>query len=187
MHILYGRANMSARMVLIFIHLHLYSTGYAMTPTDTFTFRLATPDDAALITRQRRWMFDEIGGHDPVKLDAMDAEFVGWVRERLITGEYVGWFALTDTGEPIAGAGIWVRDGLPNPSQATGNRGHIVNVYTDPVYRRNKLARRLMQMILAWCHDQGIHGVTLNASRFGRDLYLSLGFENDNTMFKWVD
>ena len=40
----------------------------------------------------------------------------------------------------------------------------VYNVYTEPAHRRQGLARRIMDAIHAWCRDQGIASVALNAS-----------------------
>jgi GNAT superfamily N-acetyltransferase len=56
----------------------------------------------------------------------------------------------------------------------------VVNVYVEPGYRRQGLARRLMADILAWGREQGIERVSLHASSMGRPLYESLGFAPSN-------
>lgn len=149
---------------------------------DGLQIRFATVEDAPTIVFQRRAMFEEIRDHAPGKLDAMDAAYHDWVRDRLISGEYIGWFVINDVQEIVAGAGMWIQALMPNPMEATGYRGHVVNVYTSPDYRHRGLARRLMVTILDWCKAQGITSVTLNASQFGRPLYEALGFKQDNHM-----
>lgn len=149
--------------------------------------RLATLEDIPIIIKQRRAMFDEIGGYDPAKLDAMDVKYRHWVSERLVDDEYMGWFVVNEAQETVAGAGMWIQELMPNPFEATGKSGHVVNVYTDPAYRHRGLARELMITVLGWCKVQGIKRVTLNASRFGRPLYESLGFEQDNHMIFHFD
>jgi hypothetical protein len=44
-----------------------------------------------------------------------------------------------------------------------------------------------MVTLLDWCKAQGIKSVTLNASEYGRPLYESLGFEQDNHMIIHFD
>ena len=149
--------------------------------------RFATLEDTPIIIKQRRAMFDEIAGYDPKKLDAMDVEYRHWVRERLACGEYMGWFVIDEAQEIVAGAGMWIQELMPNPFEALGKSGHVVNVYTEPAYRHRGLARELMIAVLNWCKTQGIKRVTLNASRFGRPLYESLGFEQDNHMILHFD
>ena len=58
----------------------------------------------------------------------------------------------------------------------------IVNVYTEPAYRRRGLARRLMIAMLDWLRQQGYGTVSLHASDYGRPLYESLGFKVTNEM-----
>jgi GNAT superfamily N-acetyltransferase len=56
----------------------------------------------------------------------------------------------------------------------------VVNVYVQPDYRRQGLARRLMVEILGWSREQGIERVSLHASTMGRPLYESLAFVHSN-------
>ena len=55
-------------------------------------------------------------------------------------------------------------------------------MYTEPDFRRQGLARRVLETMLAWCREQEIVRVYLHASDEGRPLYESLGFEATNEM-----
>ena len=55
-------------------------------------------------------------------------------------------------------------------------------MYTDPEFRRQGIARRLMQTMIDWCRKEGFVRVDLHASDKGRPLYESLGFEPTNEM-----
>lgn len=61
-------------------------------------------------------------------------------------------------------------------------RATILNVYTEPDYRRRGIARQIMETMIAWCRQQGFARVSLHASEHGRPLYESLGFEDSNEM-----
>jgi GNAT superfamily N-acetyltransferase len=152
-----------------------------------FEIRLATVQDIPIIIKQRRAMFDDIGGYDSDRLDAMNIQYAQWVKERLTCNEFMGWFVINENRDVVAGAGLWIQELMPNPFEASGYRGHVVNVYTDPEYRHRGLARQLMLTVLDWCKAQGIKSVTLNASEFGRPLYESLGFKQDNHMIIHFD
>ena len=147
-----------------------------------FQIRLAVVEDMPIIVRQRRAMFEEIDDYDPARLDAMSASYREWVSVLLASGEYKGWFVVTGSGVVVAGAGMWLQKLMPNPFEASGYRGHVVNVYTEPEYRHRGLARQIMVTVLDWCQAQGIRSVTLNASKYGRPLYESLGFKQDSHM-----
>jgi len=61
-------------------------------------------------------------------------------------------------------------------------RGNIVNVYTESGYRRQGMARALMQVALDWCAANEVGAVILHSSKEGRQLYESLGFTPTNEM-----
>ena len=61
-------------------------------------------------------------------------------------------------------------------------RGNIINVYTEAAYRRRGLARLLLNTALEWCRTNTIDVVVLHASKEGRHLYKSVGFEPTNEM-----
>ena len=63
----------------------------------------------------------------------------------------------------------------------------ILNVYTEPEFRRQGVARKVMQAILEWIKARGLHSVNLHASPEGRHLYETLGFEPTNEMRLWLE
>jgi GNAT superfamily N-acetyltransferase len=76
-----------------------------------------------------------------------------------------------------------VADGLPpHLVSPRSRRGNILNVYTLPSFRRQGIARRLIEVALNWCRANGIRNVILHASDEGQPLYKSLGFEQTNEM-----
>ena len=146
------------------------------------SIRRATVADAPIIVQHRRAMFEEMRVGTPADLDAMDVQFAPWVAQALASGVYLGWFVTTEQGVIMAGAGMCIEDYPATPRDQTGRRGYVMNVYSDPLYRRQGLARRLMLMILDWCRANGIQTVALQASNQGRPLYESLGFKPTNEM-----
>jgi GNAT superfamily N-acetyltransferase len=154
--------------------------------SDEFTIRLATLDDIPTILEHRRGMFRDMGHTDSAKLDAMEAKFLPWVRAKMEQGEYLTWLVQTSSGTIAAGGSLWVQEWPVSPMNLSGCRGYVLNVYTDPDYRRRGLARQIMNTILTWCQDRDIHLVVLNASPDGRPLYESMGFQPSPVMIKHV-
>lgn len=150
--------------------------------TETFTLRTATLADIPTIIAHRRAMFEEMGYRNRAELDLMDANVENWYREKMERNEYVEWIALDGAGKIVAGAGLWVMDSPPHPTDPSTRRGNILNVYTSPDYRRRGLAKRVTLTILDWCREHGIRTVILHASDEGRILYESLGFRPTNEM-----
>jgi ribosomal protein S18 acetylase RimI-like enzyme len=151
-------------------------------PSEPFAIRAATEEDAETIIRHRRAMFFDMGRRDEAWLDAVVASFLPWLQQKLRTGEYLGWFALAPNRSIAAGAGLWLLDWFPHRLDRASQRGYILNVYTEPRYRRCGLARQLVEIALDHCRAQGITIATLHASDEGRPLYESLGFQPTNEM-----
>ena len=148
-----------------------------------FTIRPATPADAEIICAHRRAMFEAMGVARE-RIAAMDEPFARWLAPRLARGceAYRGWLAENAHGKVIAGAGLWLVEGPPTPSDQSAQRGYVFNVFTDPDFRRRGIARQLMNVVMAWCRTNEIHLIALHASDDGRALYASLGFEPTNEM-----
>lgn len=149
---------------------------------DEITIREARPSDLAVIVHHRRAMFEDMGYQDVAALDAMEAGAQPFFAQALGEGWYRGWLAVNAAGEVVAGGGILILPWPSNPRDAQPRRPMIVNIYTEPAYRRRGLARRLMTAMLDWLRQEGYGTVSLHASDFGRPLYESLGFKATNEM-----
>jgi ribosomal protein S18 acetylase RimI-like enzyme len=138
--------------------------------------RQATVADIPDLVRLRRMMFEAMGFDDPVKLDAGDAAAADYFAKAIPSGEFQGWLAVTPAGEVVSTSGLVIDQHPPGPGNLSGKTGYIMNVVTHPAYRRRGLARRLMQVALAWLDERGIQRAELHATDMGRQLYESLGF-----------
>jgi ribosomal protein S18 acetylase RimI-like enzyme len=141
-----------------------------------FETRLATVADAELIARQRRRMFVDAGNGEDDKLQTMEDNFVAWVRPRLSDGSYVGWI-VSEEGQVVAGAGMWVMDFPPHFFDAEPVRAYLLNFYVDPAFRGRGLAYELLRTAVDDARRRGIKVVSLHASKFGKPLYERNGFK----------
>ncbi|MBR4628411.1 MAG: GNAT family N-acetyltransferase [Ruminococcus sp.] len=66
-----------------------------------------------------------------------------------------------------------------NPRFPHGLTGTVLNVYTKPEYRRQGIAAKLMEMLIADAKALGLDLIELKATPAGVKLYKSLGFEQD--------
>lgn len=90
---------------------------------------------------------------------------------------------LAYAGSPAVGGGAVVITSWPaHPYDLECRRATILNVYTDPRYRRQGIARQLMQTMIDWCKRDGFARIYLHASNDGRHLYDTLGFKPGNEM-----
>ncbi|HXA37354.1 MAG TPA: GNAT family N-acetyltransferase [Steroidobacteraceae bacterium] len=151
----------------------------------------ATVRDAAVIARHRVGMFREMGQvpTDDLALELLN-ESTSALAAGLADGSYVGWLAFDESDQVVAGAGVHIRPQLPRITLdgtrvAVSSVPLVVNVYTEPAWRRRGIARMLMNTLMHWSTAQGFDRVVLHASDTGRALYTSLGFVPSNEMRWW--
>jgi GNAT superfamily N-acetyltransferase len=145
------------------------------------TIREASPTDIPEILRQRRRMYEDIHHSDSVVLDAVVSLSSAYLKIAMADGSFRAWLA-ADDDRTVGGGAVIISPWPAHPYDLECRRATILNVYTDPEYRRRGIARKLMQTIIAWCQREGFARLTLHASDEGRHLYKSLGFEPSNEM-----
>ena len=159
--------------------------------SERFTIRLATPEDVDAIAEHRARMFQEMGQVSPEGFAILRAKSRERLRDFLARGEYVGWLALPAQQPDIiaGGAGVQLREVLPHPKEgdriATGRHAIIINVFTEPDWRRQGVALLLLHRIIEWARTERLDRLVLHASEAGRSLYARLGFVETNEM-RWA-
>lgn len=148
-------------------------------------------EDAPAIAWHRARMFQDMGMLSPVTFDALLSEARLWTERALATGEYLGWLGTPkDQPEVIAGgAGVQLREVPPHPFRparegaiAKGKHAIVLNVFTEPAWRRRGLAKLLMEEILRWAKTERLDELVLHASDEARRLYEKMGFVATNEM-----
>lgn len=147
-----------------------------------FRVRQAGIDDLETVLHHRVRMFEDMGGRDPAVLDHIRRLSRTFFDRALREGTYRAWLAETTDGEVVGGGGVLIADGPGSPGENEPRRAWILNVYTEPEFRRRGVARSVMQIILEWCGGEGFATIYLHASPEGRALYESLGFQRNNEM-----
>jgi GNAT superfamily N-acetyltransferase len=136
-------------------------------------------------------MFRDMGELSPATFDDFLKEARVWLERALAVGQYVGWLGVPrDQPDVIAGgAGVQLRQVSPHPSRslkdggiAKGRHAIVINVFTEPEWRRRGLARLLMQDILRWAGTVQLDRLVLHASDEARALYERMGFVMTNEM-----
>ncbi len=145
------------------------------------TIREATANDIPEILRQRRRMYEDMHYPDLIALDSMASLSSTYLKTAMANGSFRAWLA-ADGDRIVAGGAVIISPWPAHPYDLECRRATILNVYTDPEFRRRGIARQLMQTIIAWCKREGFARVTLHASDDGHHLYESLGFEASNEM-----
>jgi GNAT superfamily N-acetyltransferase len=126
-------------------------------------------------------MFADMGDGSEAERDAMVSAARPFIEAAIRDGSYRGWL-MEVGGRVVAGGGVAVVGYQPTPLDPAPRRAFVLNMYTEPEYRRRGFARQVLEAIVAWCREQGFAAVLLHASDAGRPLYQELGFQPTNEM-----
>lgn len=156
--------------------------------SDTFQIRRATPHDADIIAWHRARMFQDMGNVSGDAFQILRVKARTRLEQWIHNGNYIGWLA-TPANKPemiVAGAGVQLQPILPRPVGVStigeGRQGTIVNVFTEPQWRRRGIAGLLIQEIIIWSKNEQLDRLILHASDEGRSIYEKLGFVSSNEM-----
>jgi GNAT superfamily N-acetyltransferase len=156
--------------------------------SDGFQIRRATAHDTNIIAWHRARMFQDMGDVLVDAFEVLRAKARSRLEQWIHTGNYVGWLAAPiDKPEMVvAGAGVQLQPILPRPVDVStigeGRQGTIVNVFTEPQWRRRGIARLLIREIIIWSKNEQLDRLILHASDEGRSIYENLGFVASNEM-----
>ena len=151
-------------------------------PRTTTTIREASASESAVVLHHRRSMFRDMGEGTAEELDRMVEVTRPWLEQALAEGSYRHWLAVDGSGRVAGGGGVLLCPWPANPMDPCTERAVILNVYTEPEFRKQGIARQVMAVILEWAKRHGLKSVNLHASKHGRPLYEKLGFEPTNEM-----
>ena len=138
-------------------------------------YKIATKDDIELLMSSRLEMLKVV--NDLPADYVYDDVIVNESRDYFLNGDHVTVLAI-DGGEVIGCASMsfmWI---MPTFSHPTGKRAHLTNVYTRSEYRRQGIARKMVEMLIDETWKRGATEISLDATKMGRPLYESMGFTN---------
>jgi N-acetyltransferase len=156
-----------------------------------FVIRRAVVADAGIIAQHRARMFHDMGEISDEAFDDFRNASQWWTEGALESGEYVGWLAIpkSEPARIVAGAGVQLRQAPPHPCRpsragafAKGRHAIVLNVFTEPEWRKRGAGRILMEEILHWARAEKLDRLVLDASDQARSLYERMGFIATNEM-----
>ena len=141
---------------------------------ENLNLRAATPSDAAIISRHRY--------PDELKFRPT---YTTWLEDAIPRAVYLGWLLEVEE-TPIAGAGLVILESGPGWNNPNPLSARIVNVFVEPKFRRQGLARKLVMRCLEETNTRNITHLNLSSTEMARGLYESLGFaEAKNQMMRY--
>ncbi|MHA2136669.1 MAG: GNAT family N-acetyltransferase [Candidatus Hodarchaeales archaeon] len=149
---------------------------------DSISIRKATISDIPSLVKLRRLMFESMGHDDDELLEAGDSAAENYFKKVIPTEEFHGWVAVNSKGVIVSNIGLIIDQHPPGPRNLSGKIAYLMNLCTLCTYRRQGIARKLLEEALTKIEQMGINKVTLHATEMGKELYTQLGFTKTSEM-----
>lgn len=98
-----------------------------------------------------------------------------YYRQSLTDGSHTA-YLVYDGDKVIAAGGVSYYRVMPTCDVPTGRKAYIMNMYTDPAYRRQGIAMKTLALLIEDAKAKGITFIALEATDMGRPLYERYGF-----------
>ncbi|RJL33629.1 GNAT family N-acetyltransferase [Bailinhaonella thermotolerans] len=145
--------------------------------------RQATDADIPELVRLRELLGERMGAGTAGGWQEAYAEVL---RERMGGPDLVA-YVVDAPGAGLAACGIGiVQVRLPGPFRPDGRVGHLLNMVTDPAWRRRGYGSAILTALLRWFRERDVNRVDLHATPEGAALYRRHGFrEPPNPALTW--
>ena len=145
-----------------------------------YSLRKATLNDIDILIEFRIKFLKEIQDLPPVKeMEIFRTSLKKFFLDKMKLHEFIAWLAEFDN-EIIATSGLSFLQKPPHFINITGKFAYIMNMYTDPEWRKKGIGSALLEKLFEEINNRGIQSVVLHATPDGRPLYEKYGFkEND--------
>ena len=143
---------------------------------ERFEYKRATMEDLDELVRTRIVVLRAANKlSDDEDMSVVEEESYAYYRRALETGEHIA-YLVYDNGAFIGAGGVSFYQVMPTYHNPTGKKAYIMNMYTAPEYRRQRIALHTLDLLVKDAKGQGGLQISLEATDMGRPLYERYGF-----------
>jgi len=156
------------------------------------SYRHAGKADIPTLARYHRLMFEEMHAlgesseHLPVDFETLEQAQRTKLENQIGDGTCMAWVAEYQD-QLVAGGAVSILNTVPVPEDPSCRVAFLHSVYTVKEMRGRGIASAIVDLLLNYCRDQGLHRIQLNASETGRSVYQKKGFKTlKPAMILWL-
>ena len=143
---------------------------------EIYEYKKATIEDIDELVRTRIIVLRAANKlSDDVDMSLVEKESYEYYMRALETGEHIA-YLVYNNGTFIGAGGVSFYQVMPTYHNPTGKKAYIMNMYTVPEYRRQRIAFHTLDLLVKDAREQGMTQIALEATDMGRPLYEKYGF-----------
>ncbi len=141
-------------------------------------YRRGTTGDIPELVRMRlAYLIEHHAGLSQEYIDHLEPKLAAYFAAHLNVN-ITAYIAVDTEPHVVSTTLLHITEKPARPSFMNGKTGTVLNVYTEPDYRRRGISEKLMTMLIDDAHAAGLDYVELTATEDGYPLYKKLGFED---------
>lgn len=145
-----------------------------------FIYKRATIEDIDILTETRIIVLRAANKlSDEVDMSEVQNQSYDYYRKALQDESHVAYLVFYND-EFVGAGGVSFYQVMPTYHNPTGRKAYIMNMYTKPEYRRQGVACKTLDLLVAEAREKGITAISLEATAMGRPLYERYGFVQMN-------
>ncbi len=113
---------------------------------------------------------------DDVDMSEVKVQSYNYYKRALVDNTHIAYLVFDDNTFVGAG-GVSFFSVMPTYHNPSGQKAYIMNMYTNPQYRRRGIAYKVLDMLVKEAKERGVTAISLEATEMGRPLYEKYGFE----------
>lgn len=108
-------------------------------------------------------------------MSEIEAQSYDYYKYGFETDNFTVFFAY-DGNKIVGCGGVSYFNIMPTFDFPNGKCAYIMNMYTEPEYRKKGIATRFLELIVEECKEREIHKISLEATSMGESVYEKFGF-----------
>ena len=141
-----------------------------------YVYRMADMGDLEMLVSSRVMVLRAANKlPDDADMNEIEAQSREYYKKALADGSHTAYLVF-DGDRLIGTGGMSYYSVMPTCDVPTGKKAYVMNMYTDPEYRRQGIAYKTLELLVADAKARGVEHITLEATDMGRPLYEKYGF-----------
>ncbi len=139
-------------------------------------YKRATSEDIDILTTTRIQVLRAANRlSEDTDMSEVERQSYNYYQKALSDGTHIAYLVF-DKDRFVGAGGVSFFQVMPTYHNPSGNKAYIMNMYTDPEYRRRGIAYKMLDMLIRDTKSRGITAISLEATDMGRPLYEKYGF-----------
>lgn len=139
-------------------------------------YKRATIEDIDILTKTRIEVLRAANRlPDETDMSVVEKNSYEYYSKSLVDGSHTAYLVF-DQERFVGAGGISYYQVMPTYHNPSGKKAYVMNMYTNPEYRRQGIAYKTLDLLIRDAKDRNVECISLEATDMGRPLYEKYGF-----------